>query len=61
MKETTLYVFTDTTGSQYLGNILFQDLICTEFVDSGQKSSIFSYNKAWTRATEMTKPTRKIL
>ena len=61
MKETTLYVFTNTTGSQYSGNILFQDLICTEFVDSGQNSSIFSYNKAWTRATEMAKPARKIL
>jgi hypothetical protein len=36
MKETTLYVFTDTTGSQYLEIILFQDLICAEFVDSGQ-------------------------
>ena len=36
MKEIKLYVFTDATGSQYLGNILFQDLICTEFVDSGQ-------------------------
>ena len=41
MKETTLYVFTDATGSQYLGNILFQDLICTEFVDSGQNPPFF--------------------
>ena len=61
MKETTLYVFTDTTGSQYLGNILFQDWNCTKFVDSGQKSSVFSYYKAWTGATEMAKPALKIL
>ena len=41
MKEIKLYVFTDATGSQYLGNILFQDLICTEFVDSGQNPPFF--------------------